>query len=242
MSKFENLDEYSSDELIIIAYSEFDDWQDEAVTYAKDLLIKRGFNKKKAKERLTELVKEDQLLWTKELEKRKEENYTIIDFVLTAVFWFRAIFRDWDLAKKGYLKMRKQRLYAIGSGILIYSLLIISSNFTFDIQDQERINEINQTAIRDSIIIQKINWSGTYVFVDTLPRQTQKIVWELIVSKTQDKHKAVLRLINKSESISIDCVGLIKPDRLEIFPDSTYTIFNNQTISYYDRLFSLTRV
>jgi hypothetical protein len=241
MKKFEIIEEYSNDELIIIAYSEFEDWQKEAVAYAKELLLKRGFTKNKAKERLKELFKENELLWTKELVKRKEENYTIIDFVLTALFWFGAIFRDWELAKEGYVKMRRQRLFAIGIGILFHTLLIIYASFAYDIQEQERINEINQTAIKDSIIIQKIDWSGTYVFVDTLPNQKQKIIWELIIRKTQGKHKAILSLANKSESISIDCVGLIKPDKLEIFPDSTYTIFNNQTISYYDRLFSLTR-
>ena len=37
MKTFPRLDEYSIDELIIIVYHESEDWQDEAVDYAKYL-------------------------------------------------------------------------------------------------------------------------------------------------------------------------------------------------------------
>lgn len=241
MKKFENLKEYTSDELILIVYQDFDDWQTEAVLYAKDLLKKRGISENSSQIRLKEILEENELLWRKELEEREIESYHIIAIFLMALLWFKHIFKDWHLGRDGYIKMRKQRLYSIGGGIIFYMIIILFSSLEFDKNEQLRINNIDQSAVTDSIAKSKIDWSGAYIFNDTGSDQKHRLIWELIVSKNQNEHKATLNLIKEDETFIIVCIGLIKNKNLEIFPDSTYMVFNNQKISYYDRLFTLVR-
>lgn len=239
MNKFEKLEEYSDDELIMLAYYEPKDWQIEAVQYAKDLLIERGYSQASAKKRLEVILRENDLLWKKELEIRKNESYTIFDLVLTGLFWFRAILQDWDLARSGYVKMRKQRLFAIGLGMLAYLLLFSYLLADYDNDEQERINEINRMAKADSIALNKIDWTGVYVFNDS--SANNQVIWILSVKKTDAKHKAKLTFKTANEQIHAYCTGIIEPNRLEIFPDSTFVVLRNQRISYNDMLFSLTR-
>ncbi len=52
MKRYRNLEEYSTDDLIIIVYAESEHWQKKAVDYAKYLLEKRGITVDSAKSRL----------------------------------------------------------------------------------------------------------------------------------------------------------------------------------------------
>jgi len=160
-----------------------------------------------------------------------------ICFLLT-LFWYRYIFVDWYLNRDGYAKKRKQRLYAIGTGIFLTSILILYVDLTHDKEEQQIMQEIIQKDRTDRIEMSKIDWSGLYIFLDTTIGQTEKLIWELEVKKINMEHSAVLKLIDNKETLRINCVGLVKKDGFEFFPDTTYLLFNGETISYYDRLFS----
>lgn len=43
------------------------------------------------------------------------------------------------------------------------------------------------------------------------------------------------------KKITINCVGLIKDDILELYPDTTYKLLKDIEISYYDNLFNFAK-
>lgn len=241
MKKFEKLDEYSDDDLIIIVYDENENWQNEAVEYAKFLLSQRGISNDYALKRIKEIRKEAVLFWQTELDKRKEESYSYSVLLTMCIFWYRYMLWDWYLNKNGYFKKRKQRLYAIGIGILLYSILIIESINTVDKSELQSKYAIKQISIADSITISKTDWSGTYIFFDTLNDTKNQIIWKLEIIKKDLEHKAELKLISRNDTTIIECIGLVKKDGFEIFPEKTYTLSDKMTISYYDKLFTFVR-
>ncbi len=238
MKIFKNLEEYCDDDLICIAYGDSENWQKDAVDFAKHLLLERGVSEDFAKLRVIEIGKEIDIFFQREFDERKNESFSIIELILMFVFWIKYVLQDWHLGEEGYVRKQKQRLYAIGAGAFISLVLFLNILLSYDTTQEKRITEINQIATADSIAVSKINWTGFYVFQDTSMGQANKIVWELSVHKDDSKHMAELKLISKSETIIVSCVGLIKKDDFEFYPDTTYSLFNGQTISYYDRLFT----
>lgn len=241
MKKFSKLDKYSNDDLIIIVYHEAELWQKEAVVYAQQLLLSKGVTEEYAKKRIIEIKEEVGILWKNELEERKTESFATIDLALMSLFWFNYILSDWYLAREGYLKMRKQRLIAIGIGFSVFAVFMLSIAFSLDEFEQERIDEINQIGIKDSVAISKIDWSGTYVFIDANTDSDENVVWKLILQKKEAEHIGNLTISNNKSSTEISCIGLIKKELIEFFPDTIYVLFDGLTISYYDRLFTFTK-
>ncbi len=242
MEKFLRLKGYSDDELIFLVYEDNQNWQKEAVDYAQELLLERGITDEFAQFRIKQIRKEIKLLEESELEQRNQESFDVIDLFFMTLFWYRYIFVDWYLNRDGYAKKRKQRLYAIGTGIFLTSILILYVDLTHDKEEQQIMQEIIQKDRTDRIEMSKIDWSGLYIFLDTTIGQTEKLIWELEVKKINMEHSAVLKLIDNKETLRINCVGLVKKDGFEFFPDTTYLLFNGETISYYDRLFSFVRI
>lgn len=241
MKQFPKLKEYSDDELIIIIYDEKEHWQQEAIVYAKELLLSRGVTDEYSKERIKEIRKEITILWKQELKERETESYSIIDLVFMTLFWPKYILWDWYLKKNGYYRMRNQRLIAIGLGFLIYFVPTVYSISTYDEYEKERIAEINRQAEQDSIAISKIDWSGQYVFVDSFIHDSKKAQWTIDLVKEQGNHKGTLIIKDKNGSTNISCIGLIKDDLMEFYPDTTYDLIDGTKISYYDRLFTFGR-
>lgn len=241
MKRFKELDDYSIDELIYIVYGEPEHWQKEAVDYASYLLTNKRVSEGVAKVRFKEIEANYQDYLREEYEKRAFETYSIINLIFIVLFWWRRIIWDWHLKKDGYLRKHKQRLYAIGAGIVLYTAFIINAFVSIDTTEQIRVDEINRLALADSLNRVNINWSGVYEFVDTSKDTTESIIWELVLEKLELNHVGVLRLKNKNREHIIKCVGLIKDQDIELFPDTTYHLFNNTTISYYDNLFSFSR-
>lgn len=240
MKKFPVLNEYSSDELIIITFDEQDHWQKEAIIYAKSILLERGISEESAKERFNEIQIESEKLWKKELEFRKADGFHPIELVLMTVFWFSYILHDWKLNKYGYKKRRKQRLIAIGIGMIGYFIIIstsIPSKEEYKQTQQAEINRIDSLARIDSLEIAKIDWSGTYVFMDSVEQNgnQQKIEWKIEINKGVENHTGLLTLNNME---IVNCVGLIKENGIEFYPDTTYNLFDKYEISYYDLLFT----
>nr|WP_319571752.1 DUF5991 domain-containing protein [uncultured Draconibacterium sp.] len=241
MKQFPKLKEYSDDELIMIIYDGKEHWQKEAIVYAKKLLLSRGVTDEYSKERVKDIRKEIAVLWKQELKERETESYSIIDLVFMTLFWPKYIFWDWYLKKNGYYRMRNQRLIALGVGFLIYFVPTVYSISTYDEYEKERIAEINRQTEQDSIAISKIDWSGQYVFVDSSFHDSKKAQWTIDLVKEQGNHKGTLIIKNKNSSTNISCIGLIKDDLMEFYPDTTYDLVDGTKISYYDRLFTFGR-
>lgn len=238
MKQFTRLDQYATDELILIITDERELWQSEAVEYAKQILLKRGISDDYSKKRIIELRKKENEFWLNELKRRRNESFGVIPLILMIIFWPKYIFRDWQLNKEGYSKKRKERLYAIGFGIMLYSIYLINFSVSYD---KKRIEDSNNQAINDSLAKSKIDWSGKYIFYDTTEKLENELIWELKLKKEKLDHKGELKITNKDSTIIIFCVGLIKDNELEIYPDTTYEIFGRLNVSYYDRLFRFTK-
>lgn len=241
MKRFENLEDYSIDDLIIIIYSDSENWQEEAVEYAKYLLSSKGITEEFAKKRLKELEREYKIQIQNKLEERANEGYGIIWLILKTLFWPKHILWDWYLKRDGYIKKHKQRLYAIGTGIVLYVIVIANALLSYETVEQEKINEIIRVAREDSLKISTIDWSGIYEFKDTSENNNKKVIWKLSLEKSNPYHNGLLELTNENQKISINCIGLIKGQEIEFFPDTTYYLFDNIIISYYDKLFSFAR-
>lgn len=241
MKKFPNLDKYSDDDLIVLVHDEKDDWQEDAVNYAKKLLTDRGLSEEYSNDRIKEIRKETEILWKRELEERKTESYSIIVLIFMTFFWFKAIFQDWQLKRDGYHKMRNQRLIAISVGFLIYFSFVVYATSTSDEIKQERIAEINSLAELDSIANSQIDWSGKYTFIDSSSRSKDKVIWDLELRKENEKHLGTLSFKTKNKIQVVSCIGLIKDELLEFYPDTTYSLNNGIEISYYDKLFTFGR-
>lgn len=241
MKQFLKLKEYSDDELIIIIYDEKEHWQKDAIIYAKKLLLSHGVTEEYSKERIKEIRKEIAILWKQELKERETESYSVIDLVFMTLFWPKYILWDWYLKKNGYYRMRNQRLIAIGVGFLIYFLPTVYSISTYDEFEKVRIAEIDRQAEQDSIAISKIDWSGQYVFIDSSIHNNEKAIWIIDIIKEQGNHKGTLIIKYKNGSTNISCIGLIKEDLLEFYPDTTYNFLNGNKLTYYERLFTFGR-
>jgi|GEM_PF-1027657 len=239
MEKFSKLDNYTDDELIIIVFLDSENWQKEAVEYAKKLLAKREISDDFARSRLKEIESESIELWNKELERRRVESYGIIELILMPLFWFGMLFKGWSLARDGYVRMRKQRLIGIAVGILFYGFIILEANISYDRINQKEIDEIIQLQISDSIALENIDWSGIYVFVDTIHNQDSKLIWTFIINKNGIDHYATLFISGGKNGDTIKGQCVIKNDELEFYPDSTMQLSIEMQISYYSRLFSL---
>lgn len=238
MKRFKALDDYSIDGLIYIVYGEPEDWQKDAVEYAGYLLTSKGISEEFAEIRFKEIEEDYQAYLQEEFEERAFQTYSILELILITLFWWRRILWDWHLKKDGYLKKHKQRIYAIGAGIVLYVAFVINAFISIDASKQDKVDEINRLTLADSLNIASVDWTGIYEFVDTSEDTTENIIWELVLEKTDLNHTGVLRLKNKNQEHIIKCVGLIKDQDIEFFPDTTYHLFNNTTISYFDNLFS----
>ena len=239
MKTFPKLDDYSVDELILIVYHEAGDWQEEAADYAKYLLMKKGVTETFAKKRVLELEKETYKVWETEIENRKTESYTIIDLIFMTILWPKYLLRDWYLKRNGYILKRKQRLISISLGFLICFLALSYEMLTNPRRQQEKLDKLTKVELIDSITKSKIDWSGEYIFIDTLKCTKGRITWKLLLKKRNNKHIGTLILNNGNENVSIPCIGLIKDRGLEIYPDTNATLLNRIDVGYYDNLFIL---
>ncbi len=237
MNDFEKLKEYSDDELIFIVYDDKENWQKEAIVFAKQLLSERGINEKFCNKRILEIRSDIDSQLKKELGKRKVESFSILDLIFMSLFWFKYIFQDWYLKKEGYDRMYKQRLYSIGIGVILFSVMMLDMYLSLDDVEQKRIDEINQIAISDSIAKSKVNWSGVYQFKDIIEGKTESVVWQLSVVKVKTEHNAILKLTNENNTIVVPCVGLVEKNILEIYSDTIVNLLDNRSVSYHDKLF-----
>lgn len=228
------MEKYSNKELVKIVYIEHSEWYDEDIEEAKELLKKREVTEE-------EIDKLFLILCDERDEERKRkmsnEGYHPIILVLMAISWPLQILRDRGLKKEGYHRKSKQRISTISFGFLIYLSMFISVLIT---PEKKELKSVYKEAAKP-VVIDTIDWSGNYMFMDSTKTKKKNITWNLDVTKHEDKHNAIVTLKNRKKSIIIKCVGLIREKKIEFYPDTTYTLFENKKISYYDNLFSLAK-
>lgn len=241
MKRFEVLDDYSIDGLICVVHGDAEEWQKDALDYASYLLSSKGVSEEFAVNRFKEIKGEYEIHLKNEFAERAHESYNIFNLIYISAFWLREIFYGWYLKKDGYIKKHRQRLYALGAGIILYTAFIINAMLSPNTIEQNKIAEISAIAFRDSLNLATTDWSGIYEFSDISKDSTEIIAWELILEKSDPNHLGILKLAKKNEALTIKCVGLIKDQDIEFYPDTTYYLFDNTEISYYDNLFSFSR-
>ena len=137
----------NTDELIIIANSSTDDWQQEGIDQAKEELRKRGVSNLEQKKRIKELQKQFENELKKELETRETEDYTILEKLYIVLIWPKRLLWDWGLKKEGYILKAKRRLQLISFGIGLYGLALLWGNHEWKISERKRIEEIDKVDI-----------------------------------------------------------------------------------------------
>lgn len=229
-----------TDDLIFIYFCERGEWHKDAVALAKIELEKRGLSEEKAKERLKNIKDRMAHFWTLELEKRKTESYSVLNLILMTLFFYREIFRDWDLKKEGYLKKHKQRLYTLALGLMFYIFIFVWAVQGGNKMEQDWISEIETIAIQDSIIESTIDWSSTLQFEENKFDETSHVKWELEINKKLNEHFALLTISkNKNQLLKMECLGVLTENGLKFIHDSVIINHTAIQIGLYDKLFEI---
>lgn len=168
----------STDELILIANSP-EDWDSKAVDQAKKELVERGVSIEQQQRKLKAWDRQAEIDHKKELQRRAAESFGIFSLIWMALKWPKTILWDWSLKKEGYHRKHKERLYAIGSGILFTIGIILWANHDIEISKRKWQNEVNSQDIYE--------WEKSHY--------TEK---EIIASRTQAIEKAI-HMINENE-------------------------------------------
>jgi len=114
-----------TEELIIISKSNTDDSQQLAIDLAKTELKKRGLTQSEIDKKYEELEDNYQQEIKKELDKNAIEDFTVFEKIFILLFWYKALFSNWNLRKDGFILKSKRRIHLIGIGILIYLIFIL---------------------------------------------------------------------------------------------------------------------
>jgi len=147
------LSERSNTELLIIANSSIDDWQQKAIDLAKIELSKRGLSNK---DQLNQFKEIDQL--RKEglealMESRKREDFEPLEMVIILLFWPKMLFYDWSLRKHGYILKANRRIQLLLIGSISTMTLLATTTLThsneLSIEEQQRLKAIEQIDISD---------------------------------------------------------------------------------------------
>ncbi|WP_181309094.1 hypothetical protein [Rufibacter sp. XAAS-G3-1] len=124
-------------------------WRPEAVEQAKAELNKRGINQ------------EEQVKWSEkynwnlraehrgEIRKRALMRYNPLELIFMFIRLPGTILWDWHLKRDGYIKMHKQRLWVIASGLLFYSCILLSIFMQKPKSDEAWLKEIQEQDITE---------------------------------------------------------------------------------------------
>lgn len=136
----------STDELIEIANFP-KNWNSSAIEQAQQELANRGITTEQQLEKVSEWKKQFRKEHGAEMEARAIESYGFYELAWMAFKWPYAIFGDWSLRKDGYIRMHKERLFSIGTGILLWGFMLIWVNVEYERSQREWQNEVNRQDI-----------------------------------------------------------------------------------------------
>ena len=145
--------ERETEELIEIAHSSTDHWQEEAISQAKKELVKRNITQKEQNQVIKNWNEESKVDFKKEIEKlerNKTESYTAWEMISIFIFGPLSFFRRYDdvftLRKENYFLKFKQRIVILTLGFICWSIFIYVS---FNNYQQKRLQEIEKVDISD---------------------------------------------------------------------------------------------
>jgi hypothetical protein len=154
MTEFKpTISERETKELIQIAHSSTEHWQQEVISQAKKELIKRNVTEREQNEIIENLNKEAEKYFKKEaerLKKNKTESYTSLEMILIFIFGPLKFFRRYDdvftLRKDNYFLKFKQRIIILTLGFISWFIFIYVS---YNIYEEKRLQEIEKIDISD---------------------------------------------------------------------------------------------
>lgn len=243
MKKYKNLEKYTIDDLIRIAYIESKEWQPDAIKYAKHLLKLADVTDQIVIKRIPELKNEPRLLWQSELLSRPQESFSVLEMADIFLFWYLEAFKywHWRLGQQGFRLKRRQRLITISYGIAFYVCLILYINYDYNKKNEALKEEIAAPATIDSIVLQS-NWSGKYYFADVASNASDSLIWELSLTKISLEYKGNLVCYNSQRTLVIECLGLMKNTKLVLLPNNNTKAWDGSQIGVYDKLLTLDRI
>lgn len=147
------ISEREPEELIEIAHSSTDHWQQEAISQAKNELVNRNITQTEQDAVIEKWNKEAQEYVEKEferLEKNKTESYTTWEMILIFIFGPLNFFGFYDdvftLRKENYFLKFKHRIIILSLGFIAWFIFIYAS---FQNYEQNRLEEIEKIDISD---------------------------------------------------------------------------------------------
>lgn len=145
--------ERETEELIEIAHSSTDHWQEEAISQAKKELIKRNITQKEQNEVIEKWIEESKVDFKKEierLERNKTESYTTWEMISIFIIGPLRFLHRYDdvftLRKENYFLKFKQRIIILTLGFICWFIFIYVS---FNNYEQKRLQEIENVDISD---------------------------------------------------------------------------------------------
>jgi hypothetical protein len=145
------IEERDTDELVIIASSSTNDWQQDAIDIATQELRRRRVSLNQQQERYKYILTEEARVHKEEMDRRAVEDFHPIEMILMVVVWPKTMLKNWSLRKEGYILKAKRRLTFIGIGITLTACMVIYSSLTADDRQQKIIEEIEKVDVSDWI-------------------------------------------------------------------------------------------
>ncbi|RJE75173.1 MULTISPECIES: hypothetical protein [Reichenbachiella] len=137
----------STDELIEIANFP-EDWNASAVEQAQCELSNRGVSEELQQKKVTEWKKQLHAEHKIEMATRAIESFGWYDLFWMAIRWpYTIVFGGWSLKKEGFLRMHKERLYSIVVGILLWVLMLVWVDWSYNRSQRKFQNEVNNADI-----------------------------------------------------------------------------------------------
>lgn len=136
----------STDELIEIANFP-ENWNISAVNQAQDELTNRRISDGQQQEKVAKWNRIFQEELDTEMKERAIESYGTFHLIWMAFRWPYTILGDWSLRSEGYIKMHKERLYSIGTGVLLWISMLLWLNFGYESSQRKWQNEVNSQDI-----------------------------------------------------------------------------------------------
>ncbi len=190
-----------TEELIIIISSP-ENWNAEAVRQAEAELLERGFSLARQESIIQKVLEADEIAKAEKMEARSKESYSYFDMVVMGLFIFKTIFSDWNLRKKGYILLDKQRLYSIVGGLLFWSIVI--AGVGIGTGDETR-NWQNQVNIEDTY-----EWEREYYSDEEFIKSRKEDIEKVINLVSDAKRQSNVIVILERDTISHDQVSLLR--------------------------------
>ena len=149
--------ERETEELIEIAHSSTEHWQQDAINQAKNELVNRKITQKEQQEILEKWNKEFREFAKDEaerLEKNKTESYQVWEIIILLLFGPMLFIRPYifnshslfTLRRENYFLKFKQRIIIFAVSFMAWFLYI---NYSFEKSEKKRLEEINKIDISD---------------------------------------------------------------------------------------------